>query len=52
MAEQRKWLVLEDFDWSPRRNVVMSFKAGQIRTGLTRACRDKAGDRIQEIRDR
>ena len=52
MPKQRRWLVLADFEWSPRRGVIMSFKAGQIHPGLTRACRAKAGDRIKEIRDR
>lgn len=49
MPRQRKWLVLKDFDWSPRPSVVIAFKAGETRYGLTRACRYKAGDRIKEI---
>lgn len=52
MPKQRKWLVLRDFDWSPRRNVVIAFKAGEVKIGLPKPCRDMAGDRIQEIRDR
>lgn len=51
MPRQRKWLVLAPFEWSPRPGVVMVFRAGDIRLGLTRACRAKAGDRITEIRD-
>lgn len=51
MPKQRKWLVLADFEWMPKANVIMTFKAGQIRSGLTRACIEKAGDRIEEIRD-
>lgn len=51
MPVQRRWLVLADFDWSPRPSVVMTFRAGQIRVGLTRACRAHAGSHIQEIRD-
>lgn len=50
MPKQRKWLILRGFEWSPRPGVIMVFKAGEIRSGLTRACRAKAGDRIREIR--
>lgn len=52
MPTQRKWLILIGFDWSPRPGVVIAYRAGQIATGLTRACRERAGARIQEIRDR
>ena len=51
MPKQRKWRVLRGFEWSPRPGFIMVFLAGEIRTGLTRACRRKAGGRIQEIRD-
>ena len=51
MPRQRRWRILRDFEWSPRRNVVMVFRGGEIRSGLTRACVEKAGDRIEEIRD-
>ncbi|UXU73824.1 hypothetical protein [Paracoccus sp. SMMA_5] len=51
MPRQRKWRVLRDFEWAPKPNVIMIFLAGEIHAGLTRACRDKAGDRIEEIRD-
>ncbi len=34
----KRYLVLRDFDFSPRPNVIRVFKAGQIRSGLTRAC--------------
>lgn len=47
----RKWRVLQDFEFCPRPYVVMVFKRGEIRTGLTQACIAKAGDRIEEIRD-
>jgi len=52
MPMQRKWRVLASFDWSPRPNVIIAFKAGEVRLGLTRACLERAGDRVQEIRDR
>ena len=52
MPVQRKWRILAAFDWSPRPGVVIAYRAGQIIAGLTRACRDKAGSRIEEIRDR
>lgn len=51
MPVQRCWLVLRAFEWSPRPNVIVSFRAGQECRGLTRACRAVAGDRIQEIRE-
>ncbi|MFH5773594.1 hypothetical protein ACHFJ0_05030 [Paracoccus sp. NGMCC 1.201697] len=51
MPRQRKWRVLRDFEWSPRRYVVMVFRRGEIRHGLTRACLQHAGDRVEEIRD-
>lgn len=51
MPKQRKWLVLRSFEWMPKRSVIMVFRAGEIRAGLTRSCREKAGDRIKEIRD-
>jgi hypothetical protein len=51
MPVQRRWLVLRAFEWSPRANVVITFRAGQECRGLTRACRAAAGDRIREIRE-
>lgn len=51
MPKQRNWRVLEYFEWMPKSNIVMVFQPGDIRTGLTRACVEKAGDRIEEIRD-
>jgi len=51
MPRQRKWRVLRDFEWMPRYNIVMIFRAGEVHAGLTRSCREKAGDRIHEIRD-
>lgn len=51
MPVQRRWLVLAYFEWSPRPSVIMIFRPGEICTGLTRACRAKAGTRIEEIRD-
>lgn len=51
MPKQRKWRVLQGFEWCPRPYVVIVFQVGEIRSGLTQACRRKAGDRIQEIRD-
>lgn len=51
MPKQRKWRVLRDFEWVPKCNVIMTFRAGEVHAGLTRSCREKAGDRIQEIRD-
>lgn len=50
MPIQRRWLVLQDFEWIPRPGVIITFRAGQVCLGLTRACREKAGDRIREIR--
>lgn len=35
---RRSYLVLRDFDFVPRQNVVRAFKAGQVVEGLTRAC--------------
>lgn len=32
-----RFRVVKDFDFHPRANVVMAFRAGEIRTGLTRA---------------
>lgn len=49
MPRQRQYLVLEDFDFSPRPGVVMAYRAGEVRKGLTRACLMKAGDKVQEI---
>lgn len=40
------------FEWSPKPGVIMVFRTGDIHAGLTRACREKAGNRIHEIRDR
>lgn len=51
MPTQRLWRVLQDFEWAPKANVLMVFRRGEIHAGLTRACRAKAGDRIEEIRD-
>lgn len=51
MPVQTRWLVLADFEWCPSASVVVVFRAGEIRTGLTRACRLAAGDRIQKIGD-
>ena len=51
MPKQRKWRVLRDFEWMPRSNVIMIFRAGEVHAGLPRACRNKAGDSIEEIRD-
>lgn len=51
MPKQRKWRVLRDFEWMPRFNVIMIFRAGEVHAGLPRACRNKAGDSIEEIRD-
>jgi hypothetical protein len=50
MPVQRRWLVLAGFEWQPRAGVIMIFRPGEIRAGLTRACRKVAGDRIREIR--
>lgn len=52
MPRQRMWRVLQDFEFMPRRGVIMVFRAGETRHGLTRACIDAAGDRIEEIRSR
>lgn len=52
MPRKRQWRILRYFEWSPKPNVVMTFRAGEIRSGLTRACVSHAGGRIQEIRDR
>lgn len=51
MPRQRKWFVVRSFEWSPKANVIMIFRAGEVHVGLTRSCREKAGDRIHEIRD-
>ena len=51
MPRKRKWRVIQGFDWTPKPNVLMIFRRGEIHAGLTRACRAKAGDRIEEIRD-
>lgn len=52
MPVQRQWRILRSFDWSPKSNIVIAFRAGEIRHGLTRACVAFAGSRIEEIRDR
>lgn len=49
MPRQRKYRILEDFDYSPRSNVVMAFKAGDVKTGLTKDCLLKAGCKVEEI---
>jgi hypothetical protein len=46
------WRVLRDFEFMPRRGVIMVFRAGEVRQGLTRACIAVAGDRVEEIRSR
>jgi hypothetical protein len=51
MPKQRKWVILRSFEWMPNPSIIMVFKAGEVHAGLTRACREKAGDRIKEIRD-
>lgn len=51
MPRQRCWLVIEYFEFMPRPSVVMVFRPGDVRCGLTRACREKAGDRIREVRE-
>lgn len=51
MPVQRQWLVLVDFDWSPRLSVMRVYKAGRVYPGLTQHCRAKAGSRIREIGD-
>lgn len=33
-----KFEVIKDFDFAPRANVVQNYKAGEIRSDLTRAC--------------
>ena len=35
---RRSYLVLRNFDFVPRQNIVRAFKAGQEVQGLTRAC--------------
>lgn len=35
---RRSFLVLKNFDFVPRQNVVRAFRAGQVVQGLTRAC--------------
>lgn len=35
---RRSYLVLRNFDFVPRQNIVRAFKAGQVVQGLTRAC--------------
>lgn len=50
MPRQRAWRILRGFEFHPRRGVIMVFRAGEVRHGLTRACVDFAGDRIEEIR--
>lgn len=51
MPVQRRWRVLAYFEWAPKPGVLFVFRPGEIRIGLTRACRAKAGGRIEEIRD-
>ena len=51
MPRKRMWRVLRGFEWCPKPNVVMLFRVGEVRTGLTRACIEHAGERIQEIKD-
>lgn len=51
MPKQRKWRILADFEWVAKPNVIMIFRAGEIRASLTRACREKAGGRIEEVRE-
>lgn len=51
MPKQRKWRVLRNFEWMPSANIIMTFRAGEVHTGLPRACREKAAGRIEEIRD-
>lgn len=51
MPKQRKWRILRGFEWMPKASVIMTFRAGEVHTGLTRSCRERAGDRIEEIRD-
>lgn len=46
MPIQRQWLILRDFEWSPKPNVIIVYRAGQVRSGLTRACLQWAGDRV------
>lgn len=41
MPRAKRWRVLKDFDFSPRPNIVQVFRAGEERSGLTRACIQK-----------
>ena len=38
MPVAKTYSVVRDFDFSPRANVVQSFRAGEERKDLTRAC--------------
>lgn len=49
MPRKREWRILRSFDWAPKNNLVMAFRAGEIRSGLTQACIEAAGDSIEEI---
>lgn len=49
MPVQQRWLVLADFEWCPSISVVVVFRAGEIRAGLTRACLRAAGGRVKKI---
>lgn len=51
MPKQRAWRILRDFEWVPKPNVIMVFRQGEVHSGLPRACRETAGDRVEEIRD-
>lgn len=37
-TKSRQWRVVKRFDFRPRPGVVMAFKEGEVRRGLTRAC--------------
>lgn len=44
----RRYLVLRNFDFVPRQNVVRAFTAGQVVQGLTRAC-IKRGESLEAL---
>ena len=50
----KSYEVTRDFDWSPRPNVVRTFKEGQVVSHLTRACvsRGKSLDALREVKQK
>ncbi len=50
----KSYEIVKDFDFAPKGNVVQSFRKGQVRSNLTRACiaKGKSLDALKPVTDK